>query len=77
MWQPHDRTTPSLHEEVRIFVPMTQIQVKMYIQNNQDTPPHPLDGATANLIRTMTMAAKDVEAMCNEKGEEWAETEFG
>lgn len=46
--------------------------MEMYIQNNQDTYTHPLHGATARLIRIMTMAAKDIEAMADEKGAEWA-----
>lgn len=44
----------------------------MYIQKSGVSTPHPLDGATAHLIRIMSMAAKDIEDMCNEKGAEWA-----
>lgn len=33
---------------------------------------HPLDESNRRLWSVMTMAAKDIEAMCNEKGEEWA-----
>lgn len=44
----------------------------MYIQKSGVSTPHPLDGATAHLIRIMTMAAKDIEAMTDEKAAEWA-----
>ena len=44
----------------------------MYIQNNQVSYTHPLDGATAHLIRIMTLAAQDIEDMCNEKAAEGA-----
>lgn len=44
----------------------------MYIQKSGVSTPHPLDGATAHLIRIMSMAAKDIEDMRNEKGAEWA-----
>ena len=47
--------------------------MKMYIQNNQNTYTHPLDGATHQLWSIMCMAARDFEAMCDEKGAEWAE----
>lgn len=46
--------------------------MKMYIQNYQETHAHPLDGATAHLIHIISMAAKDIEAMCNEKAAEWS-----
>lgn len=45
--------------------------MKMYIQNNQDTYTHPLDGATHQLWSIMVLAAKDIEAMADEKAAEW------
>lgn len=33
---------------------------------------HPLDESNRRLWSIMAMAAKDIEAMCNEKGAEWA-----
>ena len=50
--------------------------MEMYIQNNQDNYTHPLHGATVQLIRIMTMAAKDIEDMCNEKGAEWSGEQY-
>lgn len=46
--------------------------MKMYIQNNQATYTHPLDEATHQLWNIMVLAAKDIEAMCNEKAAEWS-----
>lgn len=45
--------------------------MKMYIQNNQVTYTHPLDEATHQLWSIMVLAAKDIEAMTDEKGAEW------
>lgn len=52
---------------------MNQKIQEMYIQNKDHLYTHPLHGATAHLIRIMTMAAKDIEDMCNEKAAEWPE----
>ena len=46
--------------------------MKMYIQNSQVTYTHPLDEATHQLWSIMVLAAKDIEAMCDEKGAEWS-----
>lgn len=46
--------------------------MKMYIQNDQNTYTHPLDGATHQLWNIMCMAARDIEAMCDEKAAEGA-----
>lgn len=46
--------------------------MEMYIQNNQDTYTHPLDGATRRLRDMLYLAARDIAAMCDEKGAEWS-----
>lgn len=42
----------------------------IYLQLQNYT--HPLDEPTRHLWSIMSMAAKDIEAMCNEKAAEWA-----
>lgn len=38
---------------------------------------HPLDAPTRQLWNILCMAAKDIEAMTDEKGAEWSEIDFG
>lgn len=61
-----------MYEEICLAVRVTKKLQQMYIQIYQETHAHPLDGATAHLIRIMTMAAKDIDAMADEKGAEWS-----
>lgn len=52
---------------------MSQIAAASSIYFIRHQEKHPLDEANLRLWSIMTMAAQDIEDMCNEKGEEWPE----
>lgn len=46
----------------------------IYLASGHST--HPLDASTRRLLSIMCMAARDIEAMCDEKGAEWSGEQY-